>query len=326
MKIIRNCVEFQIEEPTAAAIGKFDGLHVGHQKLLAGIFGKKREGLASCIFTFDPPPEVFFGKRAGKELTTREEKRIFFEKMGVDYLIEFPLTKKTAATPPEEFVRKILTKQMQTRFVAAGTDLSFGKNGAGNSELLQKMQAECGFDVKIIDKVCINGREVSSTYVREAVMDGNMELAEELLGEPFTVFGEIVHGNRLGRTIGMPTINQLPPENKLLPPFGVYYSEVEIEGKIYKGITNIGRKPTVNRGETIGVETFLYNFNQDVYGDLAQVRLFSFKRPEQKFADIESLKNQMKADIEAGFHYQHGIRADSFPTKPGVTLTNHDKN
>ena len=287
------------------AIGKFDGIHIGHQKLLARILEKKQEGFMACVFTFDPPPDVLFGKRTQKELTTREEKRILFEKMGVDILIEFPLDKETAATLPEDFVKGILVEQMNTGFIAAGTDLSFGKNGAGNSELLIKMQAECGFEVEIIDKVCKDGREISSTYVREAVADGNMELAEELLGEPFTVYGEVLHGNRLGRTLGMPTINLLPPENKLLPPFGVYYSEVEIEGNVYKGITNIGLKPTVNKGEGVGVETFIYNFNQDVYGDMVQVRVFHFKRPEQKFANVEALKRQIKVDVEEGLLYKH---------------------
>ena len=305
MEIIQGCSKLHMTVPTAVAIGKFDGVHVGHRKLITRILQKKKEGLAACIFTFDPPPDVFFGKRPGKELTTREEKRMLFRKLGVDYLIEFPLQEDTAAIPPEDFVKSILAEQLHAGFVAAGTDLSFGKNGAGNRELLCNMQKECGFDVEIIEKVCNKGREVSSTYVREAVTAGNMELAEELLGEPFTVFGEVVHGNQLGRTLGMPTINQLPPENKLLPPFGVYFSEVEMEGRVYKGITNIGKKPTVNLGETVGVETFLYNFNQDVYGDPAQVRLLSFKRPEKKFADVESLKKQIKEDVEAGLYYRH---------------------
>lgn len=308
MRIIHDCSEFYIEDRTAVAIGKFDGVHIGHQKLLQRILQKKQEGYKACVFTFDPPPNVLFGKRTQKELTTREEKRLLFERIGVDILVEFPLNKETAATLPEDFVRKILTEQMNTAFIAAGTDLSFGKGGTGNSELLCMMQTECGFEVEIIDKVCKDGREISSTYVREAVAEGDMELAEELLGEPFTVYGEVLHGNRLGRTLGMPTINQLPPANKLLPPFGVYYSEVELEGNVYKGITNIGLKPTVNKGEGVGVETFIYNFNQDVYGDMAQVRLFKFKRPEQKFSDVEELKNQIKADVEEGFFYQHASK------------------
>lgn len=304
MRIIEACTEFEIHEETAVAIGKFDGVHIGHQKLLQEILNKRKEGLFSCVFTFDPPPDAFFGKRQPVELTTREEKRRIFAKLGIDILIEFPLNKETAATTPEDFVKKILVEQMHTRFIAAGTDLSFGQGGRGNSVYLCAMQEIYGYKTKIIEKIRKNGREISSTYVREAVDQGKMELVRELLGEPYPVYGEIVHGNKLGRSIGMPTINQLPPENKALPPFGVYFSEVEIEGNIYKGVTNIGKKPTVD-GHYTGVETFLYNFNQDVYGDMAQVRLYSFKRPERKFESIEALKAQMKADIEAGIHYQH---------------------
>ena len=304
MRIIEAYTEFLIEGETAVAIGKFDGVHIGHQKLLQQILNKKKDGLRSCVFTFDPPPDVFFGKRLPMELTTREEKRRIFAKMGIDILIEFPLNEKTAAITPEKFVEKLLAYQMHTRFIAAGTDLSFGQGGRGDSAYLCAVQELYGYKTEIIQKIRKNGREISSTYVREAVDQGKMELAEELLGEPYPVYGEIVHGNKLGRSIGMPTINQLPPENKVLPPFGVYFSEVEIEGNVYKGITNIGKKPTVD-GHHTGVETFLYNFNQDVYGDMAQVRLYSFKRPEQKFESVEALKAQMKADIEAGFHYRH---------------------
>lgn len=303
MRIIHDCNEFHIEERTAVAIGKFDGIHVGHQKLINKILEKKRDGLAACVFTFDPPPDVLFGKRLWKELTTREEKRILFEKMGVDILIEFPLNKDTAAMPPCDFIKDILANQMNTGFIAAGTDLSFGKNGEGGTGLLIEMQSEFGFEAEIIDKVLKDKRDISSTYVREAVEAGDMELAGELLSEPYAIYGEVLHGKRLGRTLGMPTINQLPPENKLLPPFGVYYSEVEIEGNVYKGITNIGLKPTVNKGEGVGVETFIYNFNQDVYGDMATVRLLHYKRPERKFDSVEDLKAQIKADVEEYNNY-----------------------
>lgn len=192
MRIIQGCEEFHIEGCTAVSIGKFDGVHIGHQKLLKEILQKKEEGLLSCVFTFDPPPDVFFGKRQAKELSTREEKRILFEKLGVDILIEFPLNENTASMMPEDFVRDILTKQMHAKFVAAGTDLSFGRYGKGNSELLCCMQKECGFEVDIIDKVLFEGREVSSTFVREAVQKGDMELAEQLLGEAYPVFGEVI--------------------------------------------------------------------------------------------------------------------------------------
>lgn len=136
MEIIAGTTDFYLEKDTAVAIGKFDGVHLGHRRLLEEILNKKKNGLAACVFTFDPTPAVLFGLSDGKELTTREEKRRLFEHLGIDILIEFPLTKETAATEPERFVTEILAKQMNTRFVAAGEDLSFGKNGAGNAELL----------------------------------------------------------------------------------------------------------------------------------------------------------------------------------------------
>lgn len=305
MRIIEEKEEFHIAGETAVSIGKFDGVHIGHGKLLNEIIRKKEEGLLSCVFTFDPPPDVFFGFRKEKELSTKKEKRILFEQLGVDILVEFPMNQKSAAMPPEEFVRRILKEQLHAKFVAAGTDLSFGKDGKGNSGLLCDMQDECGFKVKIIDKVLWDGREVSSTFVRECIERGDMVLAENLLGDAYPVYGEIIHGHELGREIGIPTINQIPPENKLLPPFGVYFSEVEIQGRRYKGITNIGCKPTVNQKHSVGVETFIYNFNQDVYGDMAQVRLFQFHRPEQKFPSVQALKEQMKRDIKTGFYFNH---------------------
>ena len=141
MEIIAGTTDFYLEKDTAVAIGKFDGVHLGHRRLLEEILNKKKNGLAACVFTFDPTPAVLFGLSDGKELTTREEKRRLFEHLGIDILIEFPLTKETAATEPERFVTEILAKQMNTRFVAAGEDLSFGKNGAGNAELRENGSA-----------------------------------------------------------------------------------------------------------------------------------------------------------------------------------------
>ena len=163
MEIIAGTTDFYLEKDTAVAIGKFDGVHLGHRRLLEEILGRKKYGLAACVFTFDPTPAVLFGLSDGKELTTREEKRRLFERLGIDTLIEFPLTKETAATEPERFATEILAKQMNTRFVAAGEDLSFGKNGAGNAELLERMAPHLGFCVQTIEKIEVNGIEVSST-------------------------------------------------------------------------------------------------------------------------------------------------------------------
>ena len=300
LEIIANTTDICLRIETAAAIGKFDGIHIGHRRLLEEILSRKKDGLAACVFTFDPPPSRFFGSPDGRELTTREEKRLLFERMGVDILIEFPLDRVTAATPPESFARDILAGQMNARFVAAGADLSFGAGGAGNAELLREMSTQLGFAFKTIDKVCLDGEEVSSTLVRAKVEQGEMGGVCKLLGMPYLVAGNVVWGKQIGRKIGFPTINILPDKNKLLPPNGVYFSGVYAGGKSYRAITNVGYKPTVANGKVMGVESYLYDFDQDIYGQPVEVSLYSFHRPERKFESVEALRRQLEADIAAG--------------------------
>jgi len=299
LKIISNTTQFHIEEETAVAIGKFDGVHLGHKRLLQEILEKKKSGLAACVFTFDPPPAVLFGGELS-EITTKEEKRIFFERMGVDYLIEFPMTHETAAIKPEIFAEEILANRLQARFIAAGTDLSFGDKGAGDAELLRRLAPELNFELKTIEKVCIEGVEVNSTYIRELLKQGQMEQVEAFLGTPYTIIGKVVHGNKIGRTIGFPTVNVLPEKNKLLPPKGVYYSRVCCKGKVYSSISNVGYKPTVSSEKVMGVESYLYDFDEEIYEEEVEIYLHSFKRAEQQFTDVEELKKQLAEDIRDG--------------------------
>lgn len=303
MEIIAGTSDFNLKVRTAAALGKFDGIHIGHRRLLEEIIERKKEGLAACVFTFDPAPAVLFGGSDSRELTTREEKRVLFERMGVDILIEFPLTLETAAMEPEVFAEEVLANRMQVEFLAAGSDLSFGNKGRGDAALLQRLGPELGFSVEIIDKVCLEGRQVSSTCVREQVEAGNMELVERLLGMPYMIAEEVVTGNRLGRTIGFPTVNVLPEKNKLLPPNGVYFSEVRWRGKLYRAISNVGYKPTVTEERVMGVESYLYDFDQEIYGEPIEVYLLAFRRPERQFENVEALKAQLKEDIAAGAVY-----------------------
>ena len=300
LKIIADTSNFYLEKETAAAIGKFDGIHIGHRKLLEEILSRKKDGLAACVFTFDPAPAVLFGTSDGRELTTREEKRLLFERMGVDILIEFPLTRQTAAMPPVDFVRQVLVKQMKAKFLAAGSDLSFGAGGAGNANLLKDMSFGFDFSVEIIPKVCVEDREVSSTLVREQVEAGDMEMAQKLLGIPYLVAGEVVSGNKLGRTLGFPTINLLPADSKLLPPNGVYFSQVGYGGKLYRAISNVGYKPTVTKKHVMGVESYLYGFDSQIYGESVEVYLLKFRRPEQQFESLDALRSMLREDIDAG--------------------------
>lgn len=305
MKIIKDTTEFYIEEATAVAIGKFDGFHCGHQKLLQRMQEQKKKGLATVVFTFVPSPAAFFSKEPEKELTTIEEKRKIFENAGIDYLIEYPFYQETADMEPNTYIEEVLVKRIHAKCIVAGEDVSFGRRGLGNYQMLEEKSQKFGYDVIIIDKVQYEGREVSSTYVREEVARGKMELVHQLLGIPYHVGGTIVHGRKLGRTLGMPTVNQIPPKEKLLPPNGVYYSYVMLEGKKMPSITNIGTKPTVKNDIVMGVETYIYNFNENVYGEELEVYLLSFKRPEMRFESVEALKQQMAEDIAAGRKYHH---------------------
>lgn len=298
MKIITRLDELNIEDKTALAMGKFDGIHLGHKKLLNMILDQRQDGLKATVFTFEPSPEEFFVGHTVRQLFTREEKRRAFEKMGVDILVEFPLTADTAATPPEDFVRTILSEDLNARYIAAGTDVSFGDKGRGDQYLLRNMSKELGFELHLIDKVMLDGQEVSSTRVRNVVADGDMPMAKRLLGDDYSVSGIVEHGAHLGTTIGVPTVNVLPPDNKLLPPFGVYKSTVVIGDRSFAGMTNIGRKPTVSDSGRVGVETYIYDFNEDVYGKLIEVKLLKFMRPEMKFDGVEQLKAQIHTDIE----------------------------
>ena len=304
MEIITNTTDFYLDRETAVAIGKFDGIHIGHRRLLEEIREKKKDGLSTCVFTFDPAPAVLFGQSDGKELTTREEKHVLFERAGVDILIEFPMNPESAAIAPEIFATEILAKRMLTRFLAAGSDLSFGAGGAGNTEFLRKLSPELGFQVKTISKVCLEGKEVSSTYVRSCVERGDMELTEKLLGMPYPVLGTVVRGNRLGRNLGFPTVNLLPAESKLLPPNGVYFSQVRHRGKLYRAISNVGYKPTVTENRVMGLESYLYDFREDIYGEPIEVYLLEYSRPEQRFESVDALRRQLEKDVKAGAAYK----------------------
>lgn len=309
MEIIAQTTEFHIPHKTAVAIGKFDGIHLGHQKLLGKLLALRERGLRTAVFTFDPSPSVFFGHGTEKELMTVEEKRKKFAQMGVDYLVEYPFCVETASISPEDYVNRILIKQMNVSHIVAGEDVTFGDKGAGNAEMLCKLADAASVHVSIIDKLCHNGREISSTYVREAVCRGDMELAAYLLGQPFFVSGTVQRGNQIGRTIGLPTVNIHPGDCKIMPPNGVYFSTVTYEHQTYYGVTNVGYKPTVEEKRRLGVETFLFDFEEDIYGKDIVVFLHHFTRPEMKFESLNALKEAILRNVaEAKLYF---LRNDS---------------
>ena len=300
MQIITSFDEMNLANASAVAIGKFDGIHLGHRQLLGEIIAKKQEGMKAVVFTFNPSPSALFSKVKEKELTSTEEKRQIFESLGIDILVEFPLTYETAATPKEVFVEEILVKRLNAGFIVAGTDLSFGKNGEGNSDFLIEESRKFNFEVEIIDKISYKGEIISSTFVRKAIAEGDVKKAHFMMGNPYFVQGIVQKGNQLGRTIGFPTVNLVAEEEKLLPPNGVYKTEVIVDGRIFEAITNVGCKPTVTDNEQIFIESYLYNFRENIYGKRIEVHFLEFMRQEQKFDSIEELKKQLQKDIGLG--------------------------
>ena len=296
MKYIRNTVDFQIEEDTVISLGKFEGIHRGHELLMERLAEKKREGLKAAIFTFDIPPRRNVQHVEAKVLTTNEEKMHIFEEMGIDYLIECPFTEEVMHMEPEDFIR-MLVERLHVKCIVAGEDFRFGHNRRGDYRMLQEYAGKLGYEALILKKMKEDARDISSTFVREEIAAGNIEKANHLLGYRYFVKGMVKHGNQIGRTIGIPTINLIPPEEKLLPPFGVYVSEVVIGEERYQGVTNVGCKPTIEGNNPVGVETYLLDFHENVYDRIVTVEFISKIRAEHKFENIEALKEQMENDI-----------------------------
>lgn len=291
MKYIHDTIEFYSHVPSAVTLGKFDGLHRGHQKLLGEVAKLQKQGYAGIVFTIAP--------ENAPSLLTKEEKRAMLESYGMDCMIRCPYTPEILGMEPETFISQILIGKLKAKHVVVGTDFRFGYRRSGDVGLLELLQRKYGYTVKVIEKECYQGREISSTYVREALAGADMELVNTLLGYGYVVKGTVQHGKQLGRRLGMPTINLVPEEMKLLPPPGVYYSEVSCGGESYHGVTNIGYKPTVD-GSFLGVETYLYGTDKNMYGCDAEVRLLKFRRPELRFSSVEELKEQMQSDILSG--------------------------
>ncbi len=308
MQIIKDTINFRIDEPTVVTIGKFDGIHKGHALILENMLKYSKKGLKPVVFSFDLPVSRIIHGIDTKVLTTRQEKRYVFEQMGVDYLIEFPFNEMTASISAEEFIDDFLVESLNMKAIVMGRDCRFGHRGVGTPDMLARYAHNYGYEVKVIDKLMAGEERISSTRIREFIEKGDIASANELLIYPYFFYGTVVEGNKLGRQLGIPTVNLVPKESKLLPPNGVYFSQVELNGEKHKAITNIGRKPTLGGSSTmIGIETYIYDFDREIYGEELAVSLFEFVRPEMRFDSIEELKEQLDKDIAEGekWHKNH---------------------
>ena len=302
MKYIRDTIAFSIEEPTAISLGKFDGIHRGHELLLEQLLKKKQEGYKTVIFTFNIPPKKVLDSEDIKVLTTNEEKMHMFDSFGIDYLIECPFTPEIMTMEPDCFI-EMLVKNLSVKCIVAGEDFCFGHNRRGNYQMLKEYADKLSYEAIILPKMKEEKRDISSTFVREEISAGRIEMANKLLGYPYFVSGQVKHGKHIGRTIGFPTVNLIPPQNKLLPKYGVYITKVTIDGIVYHGITNVGCKPTIEGENPVGIETHILDFKQNAYNKVIIVTFIKKIRDERKFPNLESLLEQIRLDVNEARYY-----------------------
>lgn len=300
MKIINNTLDFWIPENSAVTLGKFDGIHKGHQKLMKKILEQRKNGLKSVVFTFGQMPGAVFLGNKGRTILTKEERQKHLQQMGIDYMIECPFVPEIIRMEPEKFIEKILAEQLHAKYVAVGPDFRYGHQRKGDDELLKQLSLRYGYEVEVLEKEKLGDQVISSTYVRQMLEAGEMEIVTKLLGYPYYVSGTVVYGHQIGRTLGIPTINFVPNEEKMLPPNGVYFTKTRIKDRAVFGITNIGVKPTVSGEEEKGIETYLFDFDGNLYGQELTVEFFSFERPERKFLSFDALKEQLAEDVRWG--------------------------
>lgn len=299
MKIIKDTLDFSISEISAVTLGKFDGIHKGHQKLMRMILEKRKQGLKSVVFTFGQMPgTVLCGK--GRTILTGAERRKHLEGLGIDYMVECPFVPEIIQMEPEAFVEKILVGQLHAKYIAVGPDFRFGHNRRGSVKLLKQLAPVLGYEVEVFEKECLEDKVISSTYVRYMLQNGEMETVEKLLGYPYYVSGTVVHGHAIGRKLGIPTLNLIPDDEKMLPPNGVYLTKTVFGQEEHLGITNVGVKPTISGEELKGIETHLFDYEGDLYGREVTVVFYAFERPERRFESLEDLKKQLREDVVWG--------------------------
>jgi len=302
MRIIEKTTDFQLKEPTAVVLGKFDGVHLGHRFLLEKLLEQKQNGLRTVVFTFDKSPASLLGQNVAdlKELCTREEKRAIIEALGVDVYIEFPMNEETVKMTAEVFVEEYLSKRLCCKCLIAGDDLRFGYKGLGNAKMLKEHSFSTRCQMDIYEKL----PDVSSSIIREAITMGDIVQANAALGYPYEVTGQVVRGMGLaGSVLHMPTANIIFPKEKVLPMLGVYFTRVKVDGTFYNAITNVGKKPTVLSSTDVFAETYLYDFAGDLYGKELTIYFEQFLRKEETFADIYALADQLEKDRLEGQAY-----------------------
>ena len=297
MKIITNLCEYSSKTPLALSIGMFDGVHRGHQSIFSKLKSVAAEkNLRTAAFTFWPHPRKVFNPADDlKLLNTIDEKTYLISKNGVESLFLKEFDEDFRNLSGEEFVRQILVEKLNVKYLIIGYDHTFGKNKSGDFSLLKKLSSELNFEVEQVEAVDFHDKHISSTQIRNALAEGDVKEANDMLGYVYSVAGKVVHGKKIGRTIGYPTANLEVDAIKLLPKKGAYIVDVFVKNSRYKGMLSIGTNPTVN-GETLTVEVYILGFDEIIYGEEISVNFREFLHDEIKFENLDKLIERLDED------------------------------
>ncbi len=299
----RSTTSKHAKTPVALTIGNFDGVHLGHQAMLTRLIdAASKLGLAACVMTFEPHPREFFAPdQAPTRLTSLREKLELLAKSKVDSVRVYRFNYNFAKISPEEFITRILNKELSVRWLLVGDDFRFGARRAGDFALLQKLSTLNNFEVAEMPSILIDGQRISSTGVRKALANGDLGTAKQLLGRPYSISGRVVHGDKLGNKIGFATANIQLKHNP--PPLsGIFVVNVCGINKCspstpYPGVASLGIRPTVHENGKPVLEVHLFDFNQEIYGQQLQVNFLHKLRDEEKYADLETLVQQIAKDV-----------------------------
>ncbi|MFM2401342.1 MAG: Riboflavin kinase [Bacteroidota bacterium] len=298
MKCFYSFDTVTIDSPTAVTIGMFDGLHLGHLKVIEGCLSTAQlNQLKTCVITFSNHPADHFTGKRNELLMPMQEKIEAFKNFGIDYLVIIPFDSYIVELPAKNFIQEHLIERLKAKNVVLGYDNHFGKNREGSISYINEHFSDVietiSIDVAKVDEVI-----VSSSQIKKYLSEGDITKANAMLGLPFSVSGNVVHGNQNGRKIGFPTANMaLNADNKFIPQLGVYLCRVHIEAGQFYGLTNMGYRPTLNKDDGIHIETHLLDFDGDIYGQRIEIQFIEKIRSEKRFDSFEDLKNQIAADL-----------------------------
>ena len=295
---IYNSSDARLDTPAVVALGCFDGVHIGHAAVIRTAKEKATAlGLPLAVFTFTKPPRSFFSPVAVPMICTTEEKLALLETLGVDNVLCLPLSSELLQTSAHDFIEQILLSQMKAAHVVCGYDYTFGKHALGNTELIQSVCNAAGVGVDVVGKTTYQDTPVSSSRIRAAIAEGDVELAHALLGRPYSLTSRVVDGQHLARALGFPTVNILPDKCLVLPRNGVYLTRTSVGDRCFFGVTNAGTRPTVDTRFPC-VETHLLDFDGDLYGKTIKTEFIKFIRDEKKFPSVDDMAKQVRKDIQ----------------------------